>query len=67
MANTGYPYFGIVETSPLGFGITYDLTNDPYYLTINGGQVAFDGAILQTTTQKFLSEKNGPKIIQIPL
>ncbi len=61
LANTGYPYFGIVETSPLGFGITYDLTNDPYYLTINGGQVAFDGAILQTTTQKIPLRKEWSK------
>jgi hypothetical protein len=61
LANTGYPYFGVVETSPLGFGLTYDITNDPYYLTINGGQVAYDGTILQTTTQKIPLRKEWSK------
>lgn len=61
LASTGYPYFGVVETSPLGFGLTYDLTNDPYYLTINGGQVAYDGTVLQTTTQKIPLRKEWSK------
>ena len=61
MATNGFPYFGVVETNPLGFGITYDLTNDPYYLTINGGQVSFEGSLLQTTTQKIPLKKEWSK------
>ena len=61
LANTGYPYFGVVETNPLGFGLTYDLTNDPYYLTVNGGQIAYDGSLLQTTTQKIPLRKEWSK------
>lgn len=61
LANTGYPYFGVVETAPLGFGITYNLANDPYYLTINGGQVSYDGSLLQTTTQKIPLRKEWSK------
>ncbi len=61
LATNGFPYFGVVETNPLGFGLTYDLSNDPYYLTVNGGQVAFDGSLLQTTTQKIPLKKEWSK------
>lgn len=61
LANNGFPSFGVVETSPLGFGLTYDLTNDPYYLTVNGGQVSFDGSLLQTSTQKIPLKKEWSK------
>jgi hypothetical protein len=52
LASTGYPYFGIIESNPLGFGITYDLTNDPYYVTLSSGQVAYNGSVLQLVSQK---------------
>ena len=61
LANNGYPFFGVVETNPLGFGLTYSLSSDPYYLTINGGQVAYDGSLLQTTTQKIPLRKEWSK------
>ena len=63
MATTGYPYFGIMETNPLGFGITYDITNDPYYITVGSGQVAYNGSLIQTVSQKIPIKKNGGKII----
>jgi len=63
LASTGYPYFGIIESNPLGFGITYDLTNDPYYVTLNSGQIAYNGSVLQLISQKFLSKENGQVII----
>ena len=61
MAETGYPYFGTIETAPLGFGITYDLTNDPYYVTVKSGQVAYNGSILQTIAQKIPIKKEWSK------
>jgi hypothetical protein len=61
LANNGFPSFGVVETNPLGFGLTYDITNDPYYLTVNGGQVSFDGSLLQTSTQKIPLKKEWSK------
>ena len=51
LASTGYPYFGIIESNPLGFGITYD-SNDPYYVTLNSGQIAYNGSVLQLISQK---------------
>ena len=57
MATTGYPYFGIMETNPLGFGITYDITNDPYYITVGSGQVAYNGSLIQTVSQKIPIKK----------
>lgn len=61
MANTGYPYFGILETAPLGFDITYDITYDPYYVTIGSGQVAYNGSVYQLQSQKVPLRKEWSK------
>lgn len=57
MANSGYPYFGILETSPLGCDVTYDITYDPYYVTVRSGQVAYNGSVFNLQPQKIPLKK----------
>lgn len=52
VATTGYPYFGIVETDPLGFTVSYDSANDRYNVTIKGGTVSYDNSLIRLREQK---------------
>ena len=52
LAATGYPYFGIVETDPLGFICSYDIDSDRYNVTVSGGTVAFDNSLIKLREQK---------------
>jgi len=61
MANTGFPYFGILETAPLGCDTTYDITYDPYYVTIRSGQVAYNGSVINLQPQKIPLKKEWSK------
>jgi hypothetical protein len=57
MANSGYPYFGILETAPLGCDVTYDIAYDPYYVTVRSGQVAYNGSVFNLQPQKIPLKK----------
>lgn len=57
-AETGYPYFGIVETDPLSFVATYDLDTDQYNVTISSGTFAYNGSVNQVTSQKIPLKKD---------
>lgn len=61
MANTGFPYFGILETAPLGCETTYDITYDPYYVTVRSGQVAYNGSVINLQPQKVPLKKEWSK------
>ena len=61
MANTGFPYFGILETAPLGCDTTYDITYDPYYVTVGSGQVAYNGSVINLQPQKIPLKKEWSK------
>lgn len=61
MANTGYPYFGVLETAPLGFDPTYDITYDPYYVTVRSGQIAYNGSVFNIQPQKIPLKKEWSK------
>ena len=61
MANTGFPYFGVLETAPLGLEPTYDITYDPYYVTVRSGQVAYNGSIFNLQPQKIPLKKEWSK------
>ena len=51
-AQTGYPYFGIVETDPLGFLASYGATTDRYNVSFSSGTVSYNGSLIQLTQQK---------------
>ena len=57
-AETGYPYFGIVETSPLGFIASYGATTDPYNVSFTNATVAYNGNILEVKEQKIPIKKD---------
>ena len=61
MANTGFPYFGILETAPLGCDTTYDITYDPYYVTVRSGQVAYNGSVINLQPQNIPLNKEWSK------
>ena len=61
MASTGFPYFGVLETAPLGLETTYDITYDPYYVTVRSGQVAYNGSIFNLQPQKIPLKKEWSK------
>ena len=61
MANTGFPYFGILETAPLGCETTYDISYDPYYVTVRSGQVAYNGSVINLQPQKIPLKKEWSK------
>jgi len=46
------PRFGIVETSPAGFQTSYDLANEPTFLSVTGGVVAYKGQRISVEPQK---------------
>jgi len=51
-AQTGYPYFGIIETTPLGFLPSYDFTSDQYNVMFGSGTVSYNGSLIQLVQQK---------------
>ena len=51
-AQTGYPYFGIVETSPLGFIASYGATTDRYNVLFSSGTVSYNGSLISLSQQK---------------
>lgn len=61
MASSGFPYFGVLETAPLGLETTYDITYDPYYVTVRSGQVAYNGSIFNLQPQKIPLRKDWSK------
>ena len=61
MANTGFPYFGVLETAPLGLEPTYDITYDPYYVSVRSGQVAYNGSVFNLQPQKIPLKKEWSK------
>jgi len=61
MANTGFPYFGVLETAPVGLEPTYDITYDPYYVTVRSGQVAYNGSVFNIQPQKIPLKKEWSK------
>ena len=61
LATYGLPYFNTIETSPLGFQITYDVINDPYNVTINSGQVSYQNNLLQIDQQNIPLKKDFSK------
>lgn len=56
-AQTGYPYFGIIETSPLGFLPTYDLSSDQYNVMFGSGTLSYNGSLIQLVQQKIPIKK----------
>ena len=61
LANSGFPYFGVLETAPLGFDVTYDIAYDPYYVTVRSGQIAYNGSVYQLQPQKIPIRKEWSK------
>ena len=61
MANSGFPYFGILETAPLGCETTYDIAFDPYYVTVRSGQLAYNGSVINLQPQKIPLKKEWSK------
>jgi hypothetical protein len=51
-AQTGYPYFGIIETDPLGFLPSYDFTADQYNVMFGSGTLSYNGSLIQLVQQK---------------
>ena len=50
MANSGNPYFAIVDTTTPGFITTYS-PNEPYYVNVSSGQVVYDENIFNVVSQ----------------
>ena len=58
VANTGYPFFGIVETDPLGFQPSYGATADRYNIKISSGKVSYNGSLIDLLEQKVSLKKD---------
>jgi hypothetical protein len=52
LATNSLPYFGTLETSPVSFELSYDEVNDPYFVTVGSGQIAFNGARVAILAQR---------------
>lgn len=52
LAQSQLPAFGILETTPAGFEVSYDNSSDPYFVTVSSGEVGYDGQRLVIPTQK---------------
>jgi hypothetical protein len=52
LASNSLPYFGVLETDPAGFEISYDETNDPYFVTVGPGEIGFNGSRLSILAQR---------------
>lgn len=51
IAEDGIPYFGVIETNPLGFQFSYS-SLDPQYVSLTSGQIGYKGQILTINAQK---------------
>ena len=56
-AQNGYPYFGIVETIPLGFLASYGATTDRYNVIFSSGTVSYNGSLISLSQQKIPIKK----------
>jgi len=56
-AQTGYPYFGIVETDPLGFIPSYSFSSDQYNVVYGSGTISYNGSLIQLVQQKIPIKK----------
>lgn len=61
LATYGLPYFNTIETSPLGFQITYDSINDPFNVTISSGQISYQTSLIQISQQNIPLKKDFSK------
>lgn len=52
LASNNLPRFGVLETNPSGFETTYDHTNDPTYVSVSGGVVAYKTQTITVEPQK---------------
>lgn len=57
VAEDGIPYFGVIETNPLGFQFSYS-TLDPQYVSLTSGQIGYKGQILTINAQKIGLKKS---------
>ena len=57
IASTGYPYFGIIETNPLGFVASYDINTDQFNVTISPGTLSYNSSLVSTLEQKIPIKK----------
>lgn len=60
-ASTGFPYFGILETSPLGFGISYDFSNDRYNVSLGSATISYNGSQISIQDSKVPIKKEWVK------
>ena len=60
-ATTGFPYFGILETSPAGFAITYNLSNDQYNVNFGSATVSYNGSQISILDSKVPIKKEWVK------
>lgn len=51
MANSGNPYFAILDTTSPGFATTYSV-DEPYYVTVASGQVVYDNNVINVLPQE---------------
>jgi len=61
LATYGLPYFGTIETDPLGFQLSYDVANDPYNVIIGSGQVSYQTSTFQVAQQSIPLKKDFSK------
>ena len=57
IAEDGIPYFGVIETNPLGFQFSYS-NLDPQYVSLTSGQIGYKGQILTINAQKIGLKKS---------
>jgi hypothetical protein len=60
-SRSGYPYFGVVETDPLGFQFSYSYTLDRYNINISSGKVAYNNSVIQVPSQSIPIKKEFAK------
>lgn len=57
VAETGYPYFGIVESSNPGFTASYDFSTDQYNVNFGSATVSYNGSLINIIEQKIPIKK----------
>lgn len=57
VASNGYPYFGVVETDPLGFQPSYSSADDVYNVKISPGTISYNSNLLNILEQKIPIKK----------
>lgn len=60
-STSGYPYFGVVETDPLGFQFSYNYSLDQYNISISSGKVAYNNSVIQVPSQSIPIKKEFAK------